>query len=464
MKSTRLPRLTLASFSNRPQTNTTKSSGQITVFSRKPGLWNSSRVHLQASPDSSEPDICGAQVSHKVSLFQPGVPGAIVSGSFVRDPVFSTRSGRRPGQDILRECSMGPVQPAFQARRVPRWPVLITSGPEDQESGQSSESEQWSPGQDSLLVNRIFRGSPSTLSDSSPLLHPVVRVSGSTGQMMFFHREPGREKTSHGHPQVSPGSFPVPACGPRRDRPRFIYFGFCLWIAECWTNQFLSATQRLGTSRHTGLSCPWNPVRDDAALLVQPHASTRKSEPQSFGQEIFLGILRPHALRRDVQSIFCLALVLCAALSRVRGPTLQPLTPFLGQILGTKSTSPPPRTSRYRYVGSVAWHHPSRRSLAPRPRMPNFLPKRARSCSPARPSSPLSQVPGRWYHPVASCPFVRSRHVATSWVPAQWMEVPAAWDVVELLVAHNSCATLEQWTTSNCLITFLDGTGEPFFK
>ena len=57
---------------------------------------------------------------------------------------------------------------------------------------------------------------------------------------MFFHREPGREKTSRGHPQVSPGSFPVPACGPRRDRPRFTYFGFCLWIAECWTNQFLS--------------------------------------------------------------------------------------------------------------------------------------------------------------------------------------------------------------------------------
>ena len=79
----------------------------------------------------------GAQVSHGVSLFQPGVPGAIVSGSFVRDPVFSTRSSRRPGQDILRECSMGPVQPGFQARRVPRWPVLITSGPEDQESGQS---------------------------------------------------------------------------------------------------------------------------------------------------------------------------------------------------------------------------------------------------------------------------------------------------------------------------------------
>ena len=31
-----------------------------------------------------------------------------------------TRSSRRPGQDILRECFTGPVQPGFQARRVPR--------------------------------------------------------------------------------------------------------------------------------------------------------------------------------------------------------------------------------------------------------------------------------------------------------------------------------------------------------
>ena len=65
--------------------------------------------------------------------------------------------------------------------------------------------------------------------------------------------------------------------------------------------------------------------------------------------------------------------------------------------------------------------HPSRRSLAPRPRRHNFLPKRACSCSPARPSCPLTQVPGRWCYPVASCPFVRSRHVATSRVPAEWM-------------------------------------------
>ena len=40
------------------------------------------------------------------------------------------------------------------------WPgascVMITCGPEDQESGQSSQSGRWSPGQDSLLVNRVF--------------------------------------------------------------------------------------------------------------------------------------------------------------------------------------------------------------------------------------------------------------------------------------------------------------------
>ena len=95
-----------------------------------------------------------------------------------------TRSSRRPGQGIFRECFMGPVQPGFQARRVPALPVMITSGPEDQESGQSSESGQWSPGQDSLLINRQVH-----LSNSSPLLHSVVRVSRSPEQMMFFPRE-----------------------------------------------------------------------------------------------------------------------------------------------------------------------------------------------------------------------------------------------------------------------------------
>ena len=44
---------------------------------------------------------------------------------------------------------MGAVQSGFHSRRVPRWHVMITSGPEDQESGQSSQSGQWSPGQES---------------------------------------------------------------------------------------------------------------------------------------------------------------------------------------------------------------------------------------------------------------------------------------------------------------------------
>ena len=31
-------------------------------------------------------------------------------------------------------------------------------------------------------------------------------------------------------------------------------------------------------------------------------------------------------------------------------------------------------------------------------------------------------------------------------------------------MAHNTCAALEEWVRSNCLIMFLNGTGEPFFK
>ena len=113
--------LSRALWSRPSQTDTTRSSGQITVFSRKPGLWNSSCVHPQASPDCSDSsDTSGAQVSNGVSLFQIGVPGAIVSGSFVRTLSSPTRSSRRPGQDILHECFMGPVQPGFQAQRVPR--------------------------------------------------------------------------------------------------------------------------------------------------------------------------------------------------------------------------------------------------------------------------------------------------------------------------------------------------------
>ena len=47
-------------------------------------------------------------------------------------------------------------------------------------------------------------------------------------------------------------------------------------------------------------------------------------------------------------------------------------------------------------------------------------------------------------------------------VPAEWVEVPAAWEVVEPRVKHNSCDTLKEWAKSNCLIMFLDGTGGPF--
>ena len=44
-------------------------------------------------------------------------------------------------------------------------------------------------------------------------------------------------------------------------------------------------------------------------------------------------------------------------------------------------------------------------------------------------------------------------------VPAEWVEVPAAWEAIEPRVKHNSCDMLEEWTRSNCLIMFLDGTG-----
>ena len=47
-------------------------------------------------------------------------------------------------------------------------------------------------------------------------------------------------------------------------------------------------------------------------------------------------------------------------------------------------------------------------------------------------------------------------------VPAERMDVPAAWDEVEPSAAHNSCAQLETSAESNCLIMFLHGTGGPF--
>ena len=47
-------------------------------------------------------------------------------------------------------------------------------------------------------------------------------------------------------------------------------------------------------------------------------------------------------------------------------------------------------------------------------------------------------------------------------IPAEQMEVLAAWDVVEPRVKHNSCDTLEEWAKSDCLIKFLDGTEGTF--
>ena len=43
---------------------------------------------------------------------------------------------------------------------------------------------------------------------------------------------------------------------------------------------------------------------------------------------------------------------------------------------------------------------------------------------------------------------------------------PSGWRCLRhgMWSSHNSCATLEQWARSNCLIMFLDGTREPFFK
>ena len=43
-------------------------------------------------------------------------------------------------------------------------------------------------------------------------------------------------------------------------------------------------------------------------------------------------------------------------------------------------------------------------------------------------------------------------------VPAEWIEVPAAWEAVEPRVKHNSCDTLKELAKSICLIMFLDGT------
>ena len=46
-------------------------------------------------------------------------------------------------------------------------------------------------------------------------------------------------------------------------------------------------------------------------------------------------------------------------------------------------------------------------------------------------------------------------------VPAERIEVLAAWEAVEPRVKHNSCDTLKEWARSISLIMFLDGTGGP---
>ena len=85
------PRLTWASFSNRLQTDHRQGAlDRSRSFLASQDFGIPAVFITKASPESSDsPDTSGAQVSHGVCLFQIRVPGAIVSGSFVRDPVFS---------------------------------------------------------------------------------------------------------------------------------------------------------------------------------------------------------------------------------------------------------------------------------------------------------------------------------------------------------------------------------------
>ena len=159
------------------------------------------------------------------------------------------------------------------------------------------------------------------------------------------------------------------------------------------------------------------------------------------------------------------AFVLCAVLSRVRGPTIQPMTPVLGQIHSTKSTRPPLRRSRYRYIGSVAWQpSESEKPRTPGPECPTSSPN-VLAVAP-QPGLPLP------------CPrfqdggIPQSLHATLSRV-VTWPlhgSQPSGWRCLRHGIGsshgwrHNTCAALEQWVRSNCLIMFLNGTGEPFFK
>ena len=141
---------------------------------------------------------------------------------------------------------------------------------------------------------------------------------------------------------------------------------------------------------------------------------------------------------------------LCGILAReLLGPTIQSLTPVPGQIQGTKIASPLP----------IRWPIRVGEASFPGPECPTSSPH---VLVVPRSSSPLSQVPGWWYYPVASCTFVRSRHVATSWVPAQWMECLRHGMWSNHRWRTTPALPVEQWVNSNCLIMFLDKTGQSF--
>ena len=94
-------------------------------------------------------------------------------------------------------------------------------------------------------------------------------------------------------------------------------------------------------------------------------------------------------------------------------------------------------------------------------------------------------VPRDSFHPIRSCPVInvipddnirKSQHLfhrfkfekdtspcfwSRGMVSAEWMEVPAVWEVVEPHVKHSSCDTLKEWA---CSIMFLDGTGRALLQ
>ena len=91
------------------------------------------------------------------------------------------------------------------------------------------------------------------------------------------------------------------------------YFGFCLWIAEFLTNQFLSILDMLDFHAPAILSAMTRPCWYN----FTPRPASQNNG--ALDRRVFLGILRSPASRRNIQSLFSLALSLCAALSRVRG-------------------------------------------------------------------------------------------------------------------------------------------------